>query len=81
MGAFSIWHFLILFTIFGLPLLVLVALGMHKPQLGEKPATFKFRTIIYLALAFVIPLWPITFPIFAYLAFRSYQAGSPVEAT
>jgi len=41
----------------------------------ETPNTFKFRTVIYIVLAFVIPFWIITLPLFLILAWSSYKAG------
>jgi len=46
-----------------------------SPNTYEVENTFKFRTIIYIILAISIPLWLITFPLFIYLAYRSYVSG------
>lgn len=37
--------------------------------------TFKFSTAIYLLLGIILPLWPITLPLFWFLAWRSYKGG------
>jgi hypothetical protein len=42
----------------------------------EAPNTWKFRTVVFLILAVVFPLWPITLPLFLYIAYRSYKSGS-----
>lgn len=42
----------------------------------EKANTFKFSTIVYLVLGLILPLWPITLPLFWFLAYRSYKRGS-----
>ena len=43
--------------------------------------TWKFRTVVFVILACILPLWPISIPLFLYLAYRSYIAGRPVDAT
>lgn len=50
-------------------------LGTTKPAVGEVANTFKFRTVVYIVLALVVPLWLITLPLFLYLAYKSYLAG------
>jgi H+/gluconate symporter-like permease len=71
-----------------LPLLMLVFLvviilaifllfRVTKPTTGEVANTFKFRTVIFIILAFAIPFWIITLPLFLYLAYKSYAAGTP----
>lgn len=56
-------------------------LVVFRPEPHEQQATWKFRTIIYAVLAFAIPLWPLTFPLFLVLAHRSYLAGAASLAT
>lgn len=48
----------------------------HKKQMSKgKANTFKFSTIVFLILGLIIPLWPISLPIFWYLAYKSYSSG------
>lgn len=49
---------------------------MFKPEAGEVANTWKFRTVVFVCLAAVIPIWPISVPVFLYFAYRSYVAGS-----
>lgn len=42
---------------------------------NEIPNTWKGRTVVYAVLAFIIPLWIITLPLFLYLAYKSYKEG------
>ena len=53
---------------------------MFKPEAGEVANTWKFRTVVFVFLACVVPLWLITTPLFLYLAYRSYVAGAPEGA-
>ncbi len=46
----------------------------HKER--EIANTWKARTVVYTVLAFVVPLWIITLPLFLYLAYQSYKDGS-----
>ena len=48
-----------------------------QPQAGELARTWKFRTAVYLVLACAVPLWPLSVPLFLWLAHRSYLAGTP----
>ena len=41
--------------------------------------TFKFSTILFIILGLALPLWPITLPLFWWLAYRSYRKGSPEQ--
>jgi hypothetical protein len=78
MGSFSGWHWIVVLVVLGIPLMLVVALirsGQGNP--GELPNTWKFRTVVFVILAVCIPLWLITFPLFIYLAWRSYHAGEP----
>lgn len=58
-------------------LLVRAVLGAFRPEPGEVERSWKFRTVVYVALALFVPLWPLTFPLFLVLAQRSYLAGAP----
>jgi hypothetical protein len=42
----------------------------------EQTNTIKFKTIIFIILGLIIPLWPITLPLFWWLAYKSYKKGS-----
>ena len=42
----------------------------------KQPNTFSFATIIFLVLGLIVPLWPISLPLFWFLAYRSYKNGS-----
>lgn len=39
--------------------------------------TVKGETIIFVILALLVPLWPISLPLFGWLAYRSYKSGEP----
>lgn len=39
--------------------------------------TFKFRTVIFIILSLIVPLWIVTLPLFLFLAYKSYVAGVP----
>lgn len=39
--------------------------------------TVKGETIIFMILALLVPLWPISLPLFGWLAYRSYKSGGP----
>lgn len=47
-----------------------------RPEPGELAGTWKFRTVVFVALAFAVPLWPLTFPLFLGLGRSSYLAGA-----
>jgi len=84
MSSFSLWHWLVVLTVVGVPiLLIALVVGILKPQKAEASNTWKFRTIIYLLLAFFTSFLVVTIPIFLYLAYRSYvtgDAGPPATA-
>jgi cell division septal protein FtsQ len=46
---------------------------------AEIQNTFKFRTVIFLILGLIIPLWLITLPLFWFFAYKSYKDGVPVN--
>lgn len=76
MSSFSIFHWIIVFIIIGIPLLLIFgALRAGVGRAGEKTNTWKFRTIVFTILAVIIPAWPISIPLFLFLAYRSYKAG------
>jgi len=43
---------------------------------ASKANTFKFSTIILLVLGLITPLWPISLPLFWFLAYRTYKSDS-----
>ena len=45
---------------------------------GEVANTWKGRTVVYVVLALITPLWLVTLPLFLYLAYRSYQQGQAI---
>lgn len=45
----------------------------------EQANTMKFSTIIFIILGLIIPLWPLTLPLFWWLAYRSYKKGGGNE--
>ena len=55
---------------------LLLVRSAFRPEPGEVACSWKFRTVIHVALSLLIPLWPVTFPIFLLLAHRSYLAGA-----
>jgi len=72
-------EFLLFLAVLILPLFFLVR--ALKPQADEIANTWKFRTVVFTIIAFVIPLWLITLPLFLYLAYRSYVAGTAASST
>lgn len=48
---------------------------------NEKANSFKFSTFIHLALGLILPLWPITLPLFFYFAYKSYKRGDEEGAS
>ena len=56
----------------------IVSLMRGRRQIAN---TWKFRTVVFILLAFAIPrLWIITIPLYLYLAYRSYKAGARTAA-
>lgn len=45
---------------------------------GEVANTLKPSTIIFIILALILPLWPITLPLFLWLAHKSYKGGEVI---
>lgn len=41
----------------------------------EEADTIKFSTVVYAAFGILLPFWPITLPLFFWLAWRSYKRG------
>lgn len=48
------------------------------PSSGEMN-TFKVSTIMLMLLGIIIPFWPLSLPLFWWLAYRSYKKGEPAE--
>ena len=49
--------------------------------MGKQPNTFSFATILFIILGLIVPFWPISLPLFWFLAYRSYKSGTaPVPA-
>lgn len=44
---------------------------------NETANTFKFSTLVFVLLGLFLPLWPITLPLFFWLAYKSYKKGAP----
>ncbi len=40
-----------------------------------KEGTFTFKVIMLFALGLIVPFWPISLPVFWYLAWKSYKTG------
>lgn len=51
----------------------------HDPaesQINEKqPNSFTFKAVVFFVLGLIVPLWPISLPLFWYLAWKSYKTG------
>ena len=45
-------------------------------QPNAEDGSFKFSTVIFLILGLIVPLWPISLPLFWYLAYQSYKKPS-----
>ncbi len=43
--------------------------------MGKKANTFSFSTIVFIILGLIVPIWPISLPLFWFLAYRSYKSG------
>ncbi len=46
----------------------------------KQPDTFSFATVVLLLLGVIVPLWPISLPLFWYFAYRSYKKGDAPAA-
>ena len=40
-----------------------------------KSETFTFKAVAFFVLGLIVPLWPISLPLFWYLAWKSYKTG------
>lgn len=43
--------------------------------MSKQPDSIDFKTIVFLLLGVIVPLWPISLPLFWYLAYRAYKRG------
>lgn len=78
MGSFGAFHLLVLLGFVALVIWVVRLLMRSSTARPDEVAnTWKFRTVVFVVLAFVVPLWIVTFPLFLFLAYRSYVAGKP----
>jgi len=50
------------------------------PPSGEMN-TVKASTIILILLGLIVPLWPLSLPLFWWFSYRSYKKGEPAELT
>ncbi|MHB8292378.1 MAG: SHOCT domain-containing protein [bacterium] len=41
----------------------------------KQPNSFTFKVVVFFVLGLIVPLWPISLPLFWYLAWKSYKAG------
>ncbi len=52
-----------------------------KGHAVSSQTNIQFKTVVYLLLGIIIPVWPISLPFFWYLAYRSTQVGgAPTQA-
>jgi cell division septal protein FtsQ len=42
---------------------------------NSTPNKFTFKAIAYFALGLIFPFWPLSLPIFWYLAYKAYKRG------
>ncbi len=42
---------------------------------GRTPNKLTFKVIAYFAIGLIFPIWPISLPIFWYLAYKAYKRG------
>ncbi len=47
----------------------------------EEADTVKFSTILFVGIGLLLPLWPITLPLFFWLAWRSYRRGGAADVS
>ena len=41
----------------------------------KRPNSFTFKAVVFFVLGLIVPFWPISLPIFWYLAYKSYKSG------
>lgn len=42
---------------------------------NKQPNSFTFKAVVFFVLGLIVPLWPISLPLFWYLAYKSYKSG------
>lgn len=42
---------------------------------NKQANTFTFKAVVFFVLGLIVPVWPITLPLFWYLAYKSYKSG------
>ena len=47
----------------------------------EEADTIKFSTMLYVGIGLLLPRWPVTLPLFFWLAWRSYRRGGAAEVS
>jgi hypothetical protein len=47
----------------------------------QEADSIKFSTVLFIAIGLLLPLWPITLPLFFWLAYRSYRKGGPADVS
>ena len=45
--------------------------------MGKRANTMDLKTIMFLILGLIVPFWPISLPLFRFLAWRAYKSGAP----
>lgn len=45
------------------------------PNANVTGGKFTFKAVIYLVLGLIVPFWPLSLPVFWYLAYKAYKAG------
>ena len=44
--------------------------------MNKQANSFSLATILFIILGLIVPFWPISLPLFWYLAYRSYRKGT-----
>ena len=42
---------------------------------NQQANTFTFKAVVFFVLGLIVPVWPITLPLFWYLAYQAYKTG------
>ncbi len=42
---------------------------------SKQSNSFTFKAVVFFVLGLIVPLWPISLPLFWYLAYKSYKSG------
>jgi hypothetical protein len=78
MSGLSVWHWLIVLIVLGVPILLLRAILVSRPN--DMANTWKFSTVVFVILAFIYPpFYFITIPLFLFLSYLTYKAGAPSQ--